>query len=271
MALRSPIRWIGGKGKMTKKILPFFPRHKRYVEAFGGGASLLLAKRPVRFEVYNDLNTNLVQLFRDLQRSGQLVFTAVALTPFSRREQRHAREHLDRSGADVLVAYRQSFGGKISGYGIDRSGSTVRGYWSNVNNLRRLSRRLENVTILSQDGLDVIRQYDSPETLHYLDPPYVPDSWTNEDVYSGHLMTREQHQELVELLLTVKGMVVLSGYPNDVYAPLTEAWTTHEFSVSCSVAARTQSHGLKGSGNVKKQQPRTECLWLNPQATRNMI
>ncbi len=64
--LRSPILWFGGKGNMVAKILPLFPPHRIYVEPFGGGASLLMAKAPAPVEVYNDLDSGLVNLFRVL-------------------------------------------------------------------------------------------------------------------------------------------------------------------------------------------------------------
>jgi len=65
--LRSPMWWFGGKGKMVKKLLPLIPQHKIYVEVFGGGASLLFAKEPSPVEVYNDLNSDLVNFFRVLR------------------------------------------------------------------------------------------------------------------------------------------------------------------------------------------------------------
>lgn len=273
--LRSPVRWIGGKGKMVQKILPWFPRHRCYVEAFGGGASLLLNKRRSEVEVYNDLNENLVRLFEAAQCHGQRLFTTVALTPYSRREQAHARDRLEQP-EHMLVAHRQSFGGKISGYGLAKTHNnemalTTSSYWQAVRQLPELSRRLRNVTLRSQDALELLAEFDAEDTLFYLDPPYVPDTWTNASgIYEGHTMELEAHQLLVERLLAVKGMVVLSGYPNDCYAPLTEAWTVKHFAVSCSLAARTDSHGLKGAGKVKELQPRTECLWINPQAMRRL-
>lgn len=61
--LRSPIRWLGGKGLIVAKLLPLIPPHRIYVEPFGGGANLLLAKEPSLVEVYNDLDSGLVNFF----------------------------------------------------------------------------------------------------------------------------------------------------------------------------------------------------------------
>jgi DNA adenine methylase len=84
--MRSPIGWFGGKGNMRGRILPTFPPHKRYVEPFGGGASLLLAKEPVELEVYNDLDHALYEFFTTLADPGEFerFYRRVALLPYSR-------------------------------------------------------------------------------------------------------------------------------------------------------------------------------------------
>ena len=86
--MRSPISWFGGKGNMTSKLLPFIPDHITYVEVYGGGASLLFAKPPSKVEVYNDLNYDLVNLFRVIRDPSKFekLQTMLSLTPYSRWE-----------------------------------------------------------------------------------------------------------------------------------------------------------------------------------------
>lgn len=82
-------------------------------------------------------------------------------------------------------------------------------------------------------------------------------------------MTREDHEELVEILLSVQGKVMLSGYKNDVYARLEEAgWHRVDYHTACHAVGKTRATGIQGEGAAMKQQPRVESVWLNPQAQR---
>ena len=285
MTLRSPIRWIGGKGRMISTLLPLFPAHETYVEPFGGAAALLLAKPPARVEVYNDIDSNLVGLFRALRDTPEDVLVTAALTPYARDSLFWARKHLD-DAAQVMIAYRLCFGGKLSGYGIERTSTrsgmplSIQNYHRAIERISSLSRRLRDVaiecgsivntiaideetTVVRADPTGLLARYDGPDTLFYLDPPYVASSWTGEKIYE-HIMSDAEHSALLDFISGVKGMVLLSGYPNSLYEKL--GWTSRSFATTCAVAARTDSHGLKGQGTVSLEQARTEMLWMNPAA-----
>jgi len=117
--LRSPIQYFGGKGNFVKKILPFIPRHRVYVEVFGGGASLLFAKEPSPVEVYNDIWSDVVNFFRVLRDDGifKKFYNFVINTPYSREEFYWCNEHYNETKDDVekawvfFVLIRQSFSG----------------------------------------------------------------------------------------------------------------------------------------------------------------
>ncbi|MEN6371910.1 MAG: DNA adenine methylase, partial [Armatimonadota bacterium] len=131
--MRSPICWFGGKGHMAARISPLFPEHRIYVEPFGGGGSLLFYKEPSEIEVYNDLDSGLVNLFRvlrDPEKFGKL-YHYISLTPYSREEYLQCRELLDESSDEIVQAYRwyvvarSSFGGIFGsswGYTVSSSG-----------------------------------------------------------------------------------------------------------------------------------------------------
>ena len=108
-------------------------------------------------------------------------------------------------------------------------------------------------------------KYDDPDTLYYLDPPYVPS--TRRDGDYEHEMSLDDHANLVKQIQELKGSVVISGYPNRVYRELEdEGWKRYDKNTTCMVVARTKATGLKGAGGVKKKQKRTESLWLNARA-----
>ena len=113
------ITWVGGKYHMLKHIIPLIPQHITYVEVFGGGASLLLNKRKSKIEVYNDLNSGLVNLFRVVRDKDKYLELQklLLLTPYSREEYYRYRDTVEENDNDVTKAYkffivcRMAFGG----------------------------------------------------------------------------------------------------------------------------------------------------------------
>ncbi|ASM76454.1 Site-specific DNA methylase [Vitreoscilla filiformis] len=110
-------------------------------------------------------------------------------------------------------------------------------------------RRLQGVVIECRDALAVIKAQDTPQTLHFVDPPYVPS--TRSDTGYRHELTTQQHVELLEVLLGCKGMVVLAGYPSALYDEMLVGWRRVE-----------RAHFAVGV----LRQPRTEVLWISPRA-----
>lgn len=276
--MHSPILWFGGKGRMTAKLLPLIPPHHTYVEPFGGGASLLFAKKPSPVEVYNDLDSGLVNFFRVLRdpEGFERFHLLVSLTPYSREEFNSCRETWEGCTDDVERAYRwyvvarMSFSGMFGaswGFAVT---ATTRGmsmpcsnWLSVIERLPQIHQRIMRVQIEHDDFRQIIRTYDTPGTLFYCDPPYVPD--TRKSGSYKHEMTVEDHNDLVELLLGVKGMAILSGYRHPVYEPLERAgWRRHDYETSCSATARTRATGILGKGSLEKMQPRVESVWVSP-------
>jgi len=272
MAVRSPIRWLGGKSTIAPWVLAKLPSHTTYVEPFGGGASILLSKTRVKKEVYCDVDIRLVRLFRELRDNCDEFLQRLYTTPYS-RQMRNLRLG-KKDPLSFFVCSQQSFGGMVdkTAWGMVTShssrgmASTVRHYVQVIEALPRISERLQGVKVLRGSWERTIK-YDSTSTLFYLDPPYVPD--TRRDGEYEHEMSLEDHYRFVEGIQQLRGSVVLSGYPNDVYAQLEDAgWERYDKATTCMVAARTKATGLKGSGGVKENQKRTESLWLNEKARR---
>lgn len=280
---RSPICWFGGKGGMTAKLIDLLPSHHIYVEAFGGGGNLLFAKDPAPVEVYNDLNSGLVNFFnvlRDEHRVQRLVYL-LTMTPNSREFYYQCKETWQDHEDPVEKAYRWfvvarlSFGGMFgASWGHTKTTST-RGMgsrnsaWISAQQLiGECHSRFMRVQVEQQDFRILIPRYDTPQTLFYLDPPYVPA--TRKEGKYEHEMTEEDHAVLVEIMLGLEGMVMLSGYRHDVYKPLEKAgWKRKDFPVFCRVYGRTaaakRTHGEALGDKLK----RVECVWLSPNAQAN--
>jgi len=277
--IRSPIKMIGGKGVLRNRILPFFPEHRCYVEPFGGGANLLLVKARGEVEVYNDLDPRMVGLFRcivDPDLRERLTWK-LSLTPYSRQERLASKagalEEKDpvEQARMFFTDSRQSLGGMLdrSSWGLVTN-TSVRGmaqpisaYFKIIQMLPRIGERMKDVVLLNKDWKEVVTEFDSNDTLFYMDPPYPKE--TRRDGWYNFEMSTDDHEELVKRIKKLKGMVILSGYPNDTYLDLeANNWRRVEFNRSCNAAARTKHTQLQGDGIIKTFQKRTECIWLSP-------
>lgn len=245
---------------MVEKLLKLIPKHHTYVEVFGGGARLLFAKPPSPVEVYNDIDSGLINFFRILRDPGkfQRFYRLVSLTPYSREEYNFCRDTWEQCEDDVERAYRwfvvarMSFGGRFgagwcfnlieSSRGMSKACSS---WLSTIEMLPQIHARIMRVQIEHKDFRELIPLYDMPETLFYMDPPYIPQ--TRRSGKYKHEMTIDDHRELVDIVLKVKGMVMLSGYRHQIYEPLEQSgWIRHDYETVCSAAGRTRGSGILG-------------------------
>ena len=237
---RPVLRYHGGKYRISDWIISFFPEHSCYVEPFGGGASVLMNKPRVGTEIYNDLDGDVVNLFRVLRdrESAAELAHRLKFTAFSRQEfdesydvpndsVDQARKLIVRSflGHGSDSATRRSQGGfrtkRSSGGDFTRSPAMEFAEYPDV--VMEFHRRLCGVVIENKNAVELIQQFDSDRTLIYVDPPYVLSSRSlikgsaNSKNGYRHEMTDDDHRLLAETLHSCKGAVVLSGYPTDLY------------------------------------------------------
>ena len=276
----TPFPWLGGKSRMVNTILPLLPPHATYVEPFSGAANILLAKGPSTVEVMNDASGLLVNFFRVLQDPNQraALLDRLAYTPYARMEYARALEHLDDPdpvmqawGFFTAQCQGISGGGSLGGrkaanWGYSRTNNQAHSFRAHVDKLPAIAGRLAEVQIEHGDGVEVIRRWDAPDTLFYIDPPYADATRTNKKgraVYH-HEIDDDGQKTLVDALLRLQGGAILSGYRTPLYAPLEEAgWERREFAMDLSSAARVRGFDPMGSAG-KERRKRIECLWLSP-------
>lgn len=254
---RPLLRWHGGKWLLAPWIIQHMPPHRVYVEPFGGAASVLMRKPRSYAEVYNDLDDEVVNLFRVL-RSDQAehLVAALRLTPFASSEffsayqpTDDATERARRLVVRSFMGFRSNAVHKKSGFrsNSNRSGTTPARDWLNYpDQLGAIIERLRGVTITSRDACEVMAAHDGPETLHYVDPPYVFSTRADSAADYAHELTDDQHRHLLASLRDLKGRVMLSGYPSDLYDETLSDWRRLE--------RRHLADGAKA---------RTEVLWMN--------
>lgn len=261
---RPVVRYHGGKfgvkGSLARWIMSHFVSHDCYVEPYGGGASVLLMKSPSAYEVYNDLDSEVVNFFKVLREQPERFLTQVKLTPWSREETTKAFERTDdplESARRFFVRAWQTRHGQAqsnTGWRFQKSVNrqSVTRQWDNVDWLWSIVERLKLVQIEHDDALKVFKRFDSLDTLFYVDPPYLPETrgrWAK-TAYQ-HEMSIEDHQRLLSTVRNLKGYVLLSGYSTDLYHAALSDW-------EC-VSREFQTDGSK----------RVEHLWLSPSITKN--
>ncbi len=261
--IRPPMKWYGGKFYLAATIVSLLPPHHTYVEPFGGAASVLLNKPPSRVEILNDRDGRLVNFFSVLRDHADELVQSLTLTPYSESEFRLSKQTTDdpiECARRFLVRYRQSFSGLGEAFARSarhrsrcRMAENVASWLSNIDdNLPKIVERLRCVEVHCRPAIEVIQQYDSPNTLFYCDPPYVHSSRkAGSRVMYAFEMTDDDHRELAKVLKACKGKVLLSSYRSPLYAKLYQPWKSLSFDVPIRLPAGMQ------------KTRRNEMLWFN--------
>jgi DNA adenine methylase len=282
---RPVIRYHGGKFRLASRLIGIFPAHRVYTEMFGGGASVLLQKPRAYAEIYNDLDGEVVNVFRILQdrRKAKELERRLRLTPFSRAEfelsYKHTRSEVERArrtivrsfmgfGSDSISRTKASavgFNTRISStmstgfrWNGNQSGTTPAHDWMHhADSIPAFTERLQGVVIENRDAFDLIAKSDRADALHYIDPPYpgstrrAGNGTTLGHRYRHEMIQAEDHERLAEVLRSLEGMIVISSYPSPLYDRLYHDWHRIEWTGGQFCSAN--------SGGQK----RTECVWLN--------
>ncbi|NQT50726.1 DNA adenine methylase [bacterium] len=256
--------WYGGKFSHLNWLLPLLPDALHYCEPFGGSAAVLLNRDPSPVETYNDLDGEVAAFFRVLRERTEELLKAIALTPFSREEFAKALEPPSGDLSEVERARRFFVRARQVRTGLAQTASI--GRWANckatsrggmagvvsrwlgsVRSLPEVAARLLRVQIEDRPAEEVIRLYDSEDTLFYCDPPYPHESRGDCKSYR-YEMSEDDHRELAKLLNAVKGKVAVSGYRCNLMDTLYGGFR-------CIEAPEKKCHSIK--------KPRTEVLWVN--------
>lgn len=206
--------YIGSKGKLAKTIINKMPEHLCYVEVFGGAGNVLLQKEPSKVEVLNDINKELITLYRVVQNHLEEFLRHFKWALVSRDEFERQLKADPETLTDIQRAVRfyyiqkTCFGGKAVGRNFGYSVTAKSGL-----NLLRLEEdlstihlRLVRVNMESLPYAEVIKRYDRIETFFYLDPP----SHKVENYYGKGIFAEEDYSRLAEILINIKGKFILS-------------------------------------------------------------
>jgi DNA adenine methylase len=256
--------WYGGKYSHLDWLLPLLPEAKHYCEPFGGSAAVLINRDPAPIETYNDLDGEVSNFFRVLRDQKGDLIEAIGLTPFSREEFELALTIPSQSLTDLERARRFYVLARQVRTGLAQTASS--GRWAHcrltsragmagavsrwlgsVETLPEIAQRLLRVQIEHAPAIEVIKRFDSEETLFYCDPPYVHQSRGDSKAYK-YEMTDDDHRSLADTLQRVKGKVAISGYDGALMRKFYKDWY-------CTEAPVKKVHSVK--------KLRQEILWTN--------
>jgi len=241
------IPYLGGKHFLVKKLLPLIPSHDIYVEVFGGAAALLFAKERSRVEVYNDLDSELVNLFMVVRDQADEFLRRLQMVPYSRELYEKWRVDLDEGKTtdpvERAVAFyyclKSAFAGKWrAGWAFGRKGASRANVWANsLKSVDAIAERLRGVHIDHLDFRRCLKNWDSPRTFFFLDPPY-PDT-----TQPRLVMTDEDHRDLAAILSQVKGKWLLTYGNHPLIRQLYDGCGFIIQRIRCPMASRKWGQG----------------------------
>jgi DNA adenine methylase len=278
----APFKWPGGKGNLAKWIVQYIPHGHTYVEPFSGAASMFWhLPKPFAVEVLNDIDTDVINMYKVLKdrEKFEILFHNIVYTPYSRSEFGRAIQILknpDLNDIDRAWAFfvRQNQG--FSGFGLTESNWSRALYCTNKDIAKNVSQwrsrlktlyfwheRLRGVHVYNIDAIQCIKQWDTLDTVFYLDPPYILDTRKSRSIYKKEI-DLSYHEKLVDTLLSIKGKVVFSCYDHPTYHPLLRAgWQKITINTVCHMAGKNRGSKTRGVGNLKLHASRCETLYIN--------
>ena len=268
---RAAFGYYGCKQKVSSKMLEFLPPHNCWLELFCGSAAITLAKKAAPIEIINDIDGNIVNVFRQLRNSPTELISSIEFTPYAREEFLQTRndnetqsdlERARRFLVEAMMSINGVLAGNKGGFSYSnsysRSGKEARvNRWKNFpKRLKDVGDRLRDVRIENLDAIKLLEKFvNRPATLVYIDPPYLIERNSG---YVNDAKESEFHEKLLELCNRAKCMILISGYDNPVYEEFLSPMSGWQKEIICT-------HTTPASG---KKLHREEVVWINKVAAK---
>lgn len=257
--LRPVFKCHGGKRYLSEWLISLFPKNYQnmtYVEPFLGAGSVLLNKDLSSREIINDLDPNVIAIFRELQEKPAQFIKKISKIPYTEEtfEQAKQGKFTDPAITEYILR-RMSRGGIKNDFAWSerlRGGKPgdVNAWETMSKQLPIIANRIQQVVIMQGNAIEIIKQLSSKNTFLYLDPPYLPETRSAKQIYDFE-MTKKDHMELSKVLIKFKGFWMLSGYESELYNSLFKKFTCHKKNI------------VNHSSQTKNKQIKTECVWIN--------
>lgn len=258
--MRNVLKYPGSKWNIARQIVSFIPEHHSYVEPYFGSGAVLFNKPVSAIETINDLDSDVINLFRCIRKDSERLVRLIMTTPFSRQEYDSQFEESERAlyisdferAAGFLIRCWQGHGYRTNGYKVGWK-NDVQGRekmyalwnWYRLPEwIIDIAERLRKVQIENRPALEVIKRFDCETVFMYIDPPYLLGTRTGKQYM--HEMTDTDHEELLKEILQNRAKIMVSGYESDMYNDYLKEWNKVYFN-SCAEQGR----------------PRQEVVWIN--------
>lgn len=258
--MRNVLKYPGSKWNIARQIVSFIPEHHSYVEPYFGSGAVLFNKPVSAIETINDLDSDVINLFRCIRKDSERLARLIMTTPFSRQEYDSQFEESERAlyisdferAAGFLIRCWQGHGYRTNGYKVGWK-NDVQGRekmyalwnWYRLPEwIIDIAERMRKVQIENRPALEVIKRFDCETVFMYIDPPYLLGTRTGKQYM--HEMTDTDHEELLKEILQNRAKIMVSGYESDMYNDYLKEWNKVYFN-SCAEQGR----------------PRQEVVWIN--------
>lgn len=241
---RPVIKIANDKWSLKDWIISNFPEgyeEMTYAEPYGGTVDLLFTKKKSKFEIINDQNLEIINIYRAIRdESAELIkrINSLKCTPESFDKvikKQQFEDYLDQATSDLILR-------KLSKGGLKQKfqkPSNLESWKSSVKSLAEYSTRIKDVYITNKQALDIIHVFNTKDSLIYCDPPYLHENKVSKSVYSSE-MTPECHMKLYHVLQDFKGKVILSGCNSPLYNRLYKNWNIEKKRIDKDKSKQTE-------------------------------
>lgn len=262
--MKAVIKYPGSKWSLADWIISFFPEHHSYLEPFFGSGAVFFNKPRSNIETVNDLDGNVVNLFEWIKKDPERLAHEIYCTPYARQIYEEAFASVPEDSFERAVNFYIRMN---MGYGFRTTGGKVgwkndiqgreRAYasqdWCNLpEKILQAAERLRGVQIENRPAVELIKRFNYPNVLIYLDPPYMAETRHGKQ-YRHEMFDKESHEKLLITALEHKGPVLISGYESDLYNEILKDWHREERTAYSQVHSKTR-----------------EMLWMNFEPVRQM-
>lgn len=255
------LKWPGSKWSIADKIIEIMPKHNIYLEPFFGSGAVFFNKPTCNDEILNDMDSEVINLFKVIRDNPYELAKAIEFTPYSREEYKKsykrneenldciekARQFLIRSNMARAGMQYYSSSWRHAGpiLGAKQKQRVVKEWNKLPKEIIEAASRLKEAEIENKDAFELIKKYNRTDCLIYADPPYLL-STRKQKYYNIEMTENQEHKKLLELLKKHMGPVIISGYENELYQEILKDWNI-----------------IKIKANAEQGKERIEVLWSN--------
>lgn len=255
------LKWPGSKWNIANKIIELMPPHTVYIEPFFGSGAVFFNKKRCNLEILNDLDSEVVNLFKVIRDYPGELANKVFFTPYSREEYKETYDRHNKELDDLEKARQFLIRSNMARAGMQYYSSSwrtcgpvlaskikqrVTREWNRIpDNIFQAALRLKDAEIENIDAIKLIKKYNRKNCLIYVDPPYLL-STRKQKYYNVEMTEESEHKELINLLKQHKGPVILSGYNSNLYNNSLKDWNKIEIKT-----------------NAEQGKKRIEVIWTN--------